>query len=185
MIPAHFAYWFDVPTPDNLKEIESETHDAAVLVNAHAVSRTLHETVYTPSHPQRGASSAEFQESKKALEAISATCWICGKTAEQAGGPLEGHHLNTERSLINSADFAKVKESFPHAKDLQTWLDSTDNLILLCAKCHRSPMYGVHMVTMPAWIVQKYQLDGWDLVNGPNHTSSAVLDDESQYFPAH
>ena len=185
VIPAHFAHWFDVPTPDNLKEIEAETHDTAVLVNAHAVSRTLHETVYTPSHPKRGASSTEFQESKKALEEISDTCWICGRTAEQSGSPLEGHHLSTELSLINSVDFAKVKEAFPHAKDPETWLDSTDNLVLLCAKCHRSPMYGVHMVTMPAWIVQKYQRDGWDLVNGPNHTSAAVLDDESGYFPAH
>jgi len=157
----------------------------APIVQAHAVTRALHETVWTPTHPKRGESSAEFQASKKALEAISATCWICGKTAEESGLPLEGHHLNTEWSLINSADWAKVQENFPHAKDLETWLDSTDNLILLCAKCHRSPLYGVHMVTMPAWIVQKYQLEGWDLVNGPNHTSAAALDDQSGYYPEH
>src|SRR5665213_3222048 len=180
VIPAHFALWFNVPTPANLKEMEGAALATAVLVNAHAVSRTLHETVYTPTHPQRGASSPEFQASKKALEAISATCWICGKTAEESGAPLEGHHLNTEWSLINAADWAKVQESFPHAKSLEEWLDSTDNLILLCTKCHRSPLRGVHMITMPAWIFQKYKLDGWDLVNGPAATSMAVLDgDES------
>ena len=182
VIPAHFALWFDTPTPANLKEIEGAALAVAPIVNAHAVSRALHETVYTPTHPKRGDSSAEFKASKEALEKETPGCWICGTT----DAVLEGHHLNTEWSLINSVDLAKIRETFPQAKSLEDWLDSIENLILLCPKCHRSPLYGVHMVTMPAWIVQKYQLAGWDLVNGPNHTSVAVLNhDESSYYPAH
>jgi len=189
VIPAHFAMWFDMPTPANLKEIESATHDAAVLVNAHAVSRVLHETVYTPSHPKRGESSPEFKASKKALEEVSATCWVCGKTAQESGSPLEGHHLNTEFSLANSVDIDKIRESFPNAKSVEDWLDSVENLILLCQVCHRSPLRGVHMVTMPAWIVQKYQRDGWDLVNGDQPgPSKAIVSgamDTSGFYPEH
>ena len=154
----------------------------APLVNAHAVSRALHETVYTPTHPKRGDSSAEFKASKEALEKETPGCWICGTT----DAVLEGHHLGVEWSLINSVDLAKIRETFPQAKSLEDWLDSTENLILLCPEHHRGVGYGVHEITMPAWIVQKYQLEGWDLVNGPNHTSMAALDhDESGYFPEH
>jgi len=185
VIPAHIAMWFDVPTPSNLKALEEGDMATAALVNAHAVSRTLHETVYTPTHPQRGSSSSEFQASKDALEKESPTCYICGRTAEQSGAPLEAHHVPLEWSLKNSADLAKILIDYPQAGSLEKFLDSVDNLLLLCAKCHRSPLYGVHMITMPAWIAQKYQIDGWDLVNGPNHSSMAALEDQSDWFPEH
>lgn len=155
---------------------------AAPIVDAHAQSRVLHETVYTPTHPQRGDSSAEFKASKKALEKETPGCWICGDTT----AVLEGHHLNTEWSLINSVDLAKIRETFPAAKSLEQWLDSVDNGTILCAKCHRSSLYGVHMITFPAWVVQKYQLDGWDLVNGPaTGAAMALYDDPTLYYPEH
>ena len=162
----------------------TEAPDSAVAptVDAHVVSRTLKESVYTPSHPQRGDSSAEFKSSKEALEKETPGCWVCGRTDVV----LEGHHLRAEWSLINSVDLAKIQKDFPAAKSLEEWLDSVDNLILLCPDHHRSPLHGVHMVTMPAWIVQKYQLDGWDLVNGPNKANNSALDeDQSSFFPEH
>jgi hypothetical protein len=186
VIPAHFALWFDMPTPQNLKAMESGAMMTAALVSAHAVSRSLHETVYTPSHPKRGSSSAEFRASKEALEKETPGCWVCGRSAEQVGAPLEGHHLHAEWSLINSVDLAKIQESWPQAKSLQEWLDSVDNLVLLCVEHHRSPLYGVHMVTMPAWVVQKYQIDGWDLVNGPTKSpATARFGEDIGYYPAH
>jgi hypothetical protein len=186
VIPAHFAYWFNIPTPANLKVIEEEAMTTAILVNAHAVSRQLHETVYTPTHPKRGSSSSEFRETKAALIKESPNCYICGRTAEESGSPLELHHTAVEWSLANSADLTKIQEYYPQAKSIEQFLDSVDNGTILCARCHRSPLRGVHMITFPAWVVQKYQLDNWDLVNGPNHTSMAALDnDQSGYYPEH
>lgn len=186
LAPAHLAYFFDVPTPANLKVIEEEAMTTAILVNAHAVSRQLHETVYTPTHPKRGSSSSEFRETKAALIKESPNCYICGRTAEESGSPLELHHTAVEWSLANSADLTKIQEYYPQAKSIEQFLDSVDNGTILCARCHRSPLRGVHMITFPAWVVQKYQLDNWDLVNGPNHTSMAALDnDQSGYYPEH
>ena len=158
----------------------------APTVDAHAVSRTLHETVYTPTHPKRGSSSEEFKETKAALIKESPGCYICGRTAEESGFPLELHHSAVEWSLANSADLAKIQVDYPQAKSIEQFLDSVDNGTILCAFCHRHKEHGIHMITFPAWIVQKYQLDGWDLVNGPNAKSMAVLDnDPSDFYPEH
>lgn len=160
--------------------------DEASIVQAHAVDRALKEDVWTPTHPQRGAESAEFEENKKAMEAAGDGCWVCGITQAEAGAPLEGHHYNVEWSLVGSLDLAKVQKYFPDVTDLTTFLDSEENLIILCAKHHRSPLYGVHMVTMPAWVVQRLQLDGWDLTKG-QVTEAELLtpEDTSDYYPLH
>jgi hypothetical protein len=181
------AHIFDSTTHQLVFSTEDEDTALAPTVAAHPVSRTLHETVYTPAHPQRGSSTPEFQASKDALEKESPTCYICGRTAEESGAPLEGHHVHLEWSLANSADLAKIQAEYPNATDIAEWMDSVDNLLLLCARCHRSPLYGVHMVTMPAWIAQRYQLDGWDLVNGPatNAKLAAAPLDTSTFYPEH
>jgi len=154
-------------------------------VPAHAQTRELKETIYYPSHPKRGAESHEFQETKKAEEAAGEGCFICGVTQEELGPDtrLEGHHYSCEWSLINSLDLAKVQKYFSGVTDLATFLDSKTNLILLCPKHHRSPKYGVHMITMPGWVVQRLQKDGWDLVNGTN--AAAEPEDLSTYYPEH
>lgn len=149
------------------------TADAKGIVQAHAQDLTVKEIVWTPTHPTRGAESSEFEESKKTLEKKDPECFICGIKELPSGQNFEGHHYSTEWSLQNSVDLAKIQKDFPNATSVTEWLDSIDNLILLCPKCHRAPLYGVHMITMPAWIVQKYQKDGWDLVSGP--TISGVV----------
>jgi hypothetical protein len=91
-----------------------------------------------------------------------------------------------EWALINSLDLKKVQKYFPDVTDLQTFLDSKENLIILCAKHHRSPIYGVHMVTMPAWVAQRLQLDGWDLAKGQVSTQATLFpEDTSDYYPEH
>lgn len=153
------------------------------MVLAHLQERTLDEKIYYPTHPTRGAESTEFETNKKEMIASGEKCWICGGTAESTGHPLEGHHYNFEWALANSIDINKLKKFFPDATDVTTFLDSKENLMILCARCHRSDKYGIHMVTMPAWIAPRLQKDGWDLVNGPNAT--AELEDQSKWYPEH
>jgi hypothetical protein len=103
-------------------------------VPAHAQSRELREEIFYPDHVKRGAESHEFQETKKAEEAAGQGCFICEITQAELpkGQFLEGHHLNSEWALVNSLDLAKVQKYFPGATDLATFLDSPNNLILLC-----------------------------------------------------
>lgn len=185
--PMRIAMWLGAKYPYVLTS-GATNNDAltAPIVQAHAQSRILHETVWTPTHPKRGSSSSEFKETKAALLKESPECYICGKTAETSGAPMELHHVHLEWSLANSGDIAKILKDFPQAGTIEQFLDSVDNGLILCAHCHRSPLRGVHMVTMPAWIAQKYQLDGWDLVNGPaSSTARALAPDLSGYFPEH
>jgi hypothetical protein len=162
----------------------SGTPDASGTVQAHAQTRQLTETIYYPDHVQRPSQeSAEFEQNKKEMIASGDACWICGGTAESTGQPLEGHHYNFEWALANSIDINKVKKNFPDATDVPTFLDSKENLMILCAKHHRSNKYGIHMVTMPAWIAPRNQLDGWDLVSGPN--AAAELEDQTLWYPEH
>ena len=155
-------------------------------VPEHAQTRELKETIEYPTHVQRGAESDEFEANKRAIIAAGNGCWICGGTAESTGAPLEGHHYNVEWALINSLDLSKVQKYFPDVTDLQTFLDSKENLIILCAKHHRAPEYGVHTVTMPAWVAQRLQLDGWDLTKGQVSTAAlAPLVETDEWYPAH
>jgi len=152
-------------------------------VQAHAQTRELKETIFYPEHIKRGPESSEFEQNKREMIASGEACWICGGTAESTGQPLEGHHLNVEWALINSISLAKVQKYFPDVTDLSTFLDSKENLMILCDKHHRSNLHGIHMVTMPAWVAPRIQEDGWDLVNGPN--AAAEPEDKSLWYPEH
>lgn len=158
-------------------------------VAAHAQSRVLKETIYYPEHIKRGAESPEFEENKREMIASGDNCWICGGTAESTGAPLEGHHYNFEWALANSIDIDKVQKYFPDATDISTFLDSKENLLILCARCHRSNLYGIHMVTMPAWIAPRTQLDGWNLVSGPTISGMDTLGidyiETKDWYPKH
>lgn len=163
----------------------SDAPTVVPMVQAHEVDRSLKEAVWTPTHPQRGAESGEFQESKTALESETPGCYICGITTLPAGQFWEGHHVHAEWSLANSIDLAKVQKDFPHHTSVADFIDSIDNMIILCPKCHRAPFFGVHMITMPAWIAQKYQKDGWDLVHGDNVSGEFDREDMTDYYPEH
>jgi hypothetical protein len=162
---------------------DSATTDATGMVLAHQQENILTEKIYYPEHPTRGAESAEFEQNKREMIASGENCWICGGTAESTGQPLEGHHFNFEFSLANSIDIKKIQKYFPDATDIPTFMDSKENLMILCARCHRSNNYGIHMVSHPAWIAPRTQLDGWNLVSGPNAT--AEPEDKSKWYPEH
>ena len=62
----------------------------------------------------------------------------------------------------NAVDPAPILKDFPSMGEatepaLRNWLDSEANLFVLCEKDHRGGQHGVHMITMPAWIAQRYK----------------------------
>ena len=149
-------------------------------VAAHAVTRTLKETIYYPEHAPR-KSSAEYKKVHHHLiYELDEPCWVCGVRNSTLGDPtknvrgskqMETHHSAVEWAEANAVDPALVMTDFPAmgAADephLREWLDSEGNMLVLCDVCHRHGMAGVHMISYPAWVVQRY-LDNHDVTKPP------------------
>lgn len=72
--------------------------------------------------------------------------------------PLELHHAHLEFALANEVDLALVTRDFPdiaNEDELQAWIESEANLIVLCAFHHRGHG-GVHVVSASDWEAEKY-----------------------------
>lgn len=145
---------------------------------AHEQTDTLHEDILYPEHLQR-TESAEFRENKHHLvHDLGLGCWICGSREH-----LEIHHALVEWSLYASVDPAKVLETAkafdPYgftAADPDSPISSPDdarNLLVLCAKHHRHPYFGVHTISMPIWISQRSAKDGVQITQDPAQEKGA------------
>jgi hypothetical protein len=73
---------------------------------------------------------------------------------------METHHAHFEWASQNGLDLEKVAQDWPDLTDrakLAEWVDSEGNMLVLCATHHRSQHQGVHMISYPAWLLQRYQ----------------------------
>lgn len=150
-------------------------------VPAHPQSRRLTETVWYPEHQARKASGEYRQVHNHLVYELDEPCWICGVRHSTLGDPasnprgateMETHHWNVEWALVNAVDPAKILASFPSMaaaddEHLRQWLDSEGNMLVICDVDHRHGLYGIHSITYPAWVAQKYFRSGWDLAKGP------------------
>lgn len=140
-------------------------------VAAHVVTRRLTETIYYEEHDPRKASEEYKKVHHHLVYELDEPCWICGVRNSTLGDPaqnpkgakqIETHHWVVEWALANSVDPALVMADFPAmgAADephLREWLDSEGNMLVLCDVDHRHGLEGIHMVTYPAWVVQRYK----------------------------
>lgn len=140
------------------------------MTDAHIVKRQLDEAIAYPAHDPR-TESAEYKAVHHHLVyELNEPCWICGITHD-AGGNMETHHAVVEWALANAVDPKKIMADWPamgEATDpaLRKWLDSEGNMLVLCETHHRGGLYGIHMVSYPAWLAQRYLFDGYDLATG-------------------
>lgn len=150
------------------------------MTDAHEVTRHLTESVWYPEHQARKASEEYRKVHHHLIYDLDEPCWICGVRKSTLGNPeqnprgateMESHHWNVEWALANSIDPAKIIRNFPDlgiadSDHLRQWLDSEGNMLVLCDVCHRHGLYGIHSITYPAWVAQKWQKDNWDLAKG-------------------
>ena len=151
------------------------------IVAAHAMTRRLTETVWYPEHGKRTA-TAEYRDVHHHLVyELDEACWTCGVRHSTLADPkanphgaveMETHHDELEWALANAADPAKILADFPtmgtaDEPHLRQWLDSENNMLVLCNVHHRSGLYGIHMVTYPAWKPQRWLFTSYDLAKGP------------------
>lgn len=139
------------------------------MTKAHEEKEVIQVDVFGPEHADR-TDTPLFESTRKALLAKHDRCFICGRTAEEAGHPLEAHHLGIERQYAEAPiDWAKVKQDYPNF-DWSTFDESkpyafVDNMeaqgMVLCKPHHTGKFTGVHYLPYSLWIMQRYLKDGY------------------------
>lgn len=123
--------------------------------------RTLDELVAYPKHEPRSASPTYKKTHRHLVYDLDAPCWTCGIRHSQ-GGAMETHHAHFEWASQNGLDLSKVTADWPDITDrdkLAEWVDSEGNMLVLCAVHHRGQHTGIHAISYPAWLLQRYQGD--------------------------
>jgi hypothetical protein len=131
--------------------------------------RTLVEDVLYPPHDPRKASAEYKRVHKHLVYALDEPCWICG-IRHSTGGAMETHHAHVEWAAANGIDLQLIVRDFPSLTNrsaLRHWLDSEGNMLVLCDRHHRGSRTGIHSITYPAWLLQRYQGKAWTFITGP------------------
>lgn len=153
----------------------------------HLLRRTLHEVVAYPEHGPREDDPhyAIFHQARRHLiDVLGVGCWIGGATATQikAGLPvghrcsgarqLEAHHAIAEYAGLSEIDWRKVAHDFPRVgihseEDFLRYAQSEGGLTIICDVHHRSPTRGIHQITYPAWLLDRYAGDDYEFLPAP------------------
>lgn len=121
-------------------------------VVAHEQHHRLDETVWYPPHPKR-TESPLFHHNKKLIHEEDRPCFICGARRSE-GAEIEVHHT-LEWAFEAGLDMDKVARDFgvDDIEDIRM-------LMTLCKKHHRGHGTGIHNISYPVWIAQKYAKPG-------------------------
>ena len=129
--------------------------------------RMLDELVSYPKHPPRTSSPTYKRTHHHLVYDLDAPCWICG-IRHSEGGALETHHYRFEWASQFGLDLTKVEADFPDLTDrakLAEWVDSEGNMLVLCAAHHRGKLTGIHEISYPAWLLQRYEGADWSFID--------------------
>ena len=134
------------------------------MTEAHVLTRTLTESIWYPAHAPRKASAEYTQVHKHLVYELDEACWICG-IRHSTGGKMETHHAMVEWALANRIDPQRLLLDGATLRDatdeaLRAWLDSEGNMLVLCDAHHRHGLIGIHSITYPAWVAQRWLKDG-------------------------
>ena len=150
----------------------------------HLEKRTLHEVVAYPPHTPREADphyKVFHHAQHRLIHELGTGCWIGGATLVEikAGLPaghrchgatqLEAHHAIAEFAGLSEVDWRKVAKDFPQAEihsdeDFLTYAESEGGLMILCDIHHRHVGKGIHAVTYPAWLLDRYANDDYEFL---------------------
>lgn len=147
------------------------------------LKRTLREVVHYPEHEPR-ESDPHYKIFHKArhhlIYDLKVGCWIGGATIDDlpvvdkthrcfGATQLEAHHAIAEFAGLNEIDFQKVAKDFPQAdihsdEQFLNFAESEGGLIILCSVHHRSSNRGIHSITYPAWLLDRYARPEWEFL---------------------
>lgn len=110
------------------------------------------------------------------VDKLNSPCAICGVCKSTLHNPkenpfeakdIETHHYPIERSLLNACDIKKLHAIFPQIKDhasLESFIDSEENMMVLCDIHHRHPHYGIHHLLAQDFFIQPFLYGGYQVV---------------------
>lgn len=132
----------------------------------HEMRHQVLEDVFYPAHPPRQETPEYVAVHHKLVVEDDTPCYICTLRHSQLNDPeinihgarsIETHHWWIEWALANAVDPDKIRAFFPEADDVSAWVDhSPNNLLVLCDRHHRHKEVGIHELTYPIWIAQKF-----------------------------
>lgn len=138
--------------------------DKAVAAHDQAISNKY--VVHFPAHPARTSDPhyKDFNRIHKEWKK-DPDKWQCaigkhrGDFSEcDADHPLELHHAHVEFSLQNGVDLKWLEADYPGISDpdaVGAWVESADNLIVLCVRHHRGHG-GIHHASYSDFEAEKY-----------------------------
>lgn len=139
------------------------------MTDAHDQPTTNRYVVHFPPHPAREDDPhyKDFNAIHKAWKA-DPDKWQCaiGKhrhdfTECDLTQPLELHHAHVEFSLQNGIDLAWLAADYPgidQPDEVGAWVESADNLLVLCVRHHRGAG-GIHHASASDFEAEKYVRD--------------------------
>lgn len=163
-------------------------HTSETLSHVHATSEGVAAIEMTPPHPPREETPEYVRAHHHLTKVLDEPCAMCGVRNSTLHDPkqnpfgataLETHHYPIERSLLDACDPTKVGVVFPQVKDqatLEAFVDSEQNLMVLCDVHHRHPLHGIHHLTPQDFFVQPFLFEGYQVV--------ATQQDEAQVLAA-
>lgn len=141
------------------------------IKGTHEQKETFVVDINLPDHDPRTTTSLFSKTKKQLIERNGGRCWICNKTEEQSGHPLEAHHMIIEWAFANAVDWNLVKADFLDFPDWDELFATNnyslfvDNMLwngrLLCKNHHVGLNSGIHFTTYPNWIIQRYLKEGY------------------------
>jgi hypothetical protein len=140
------------------------------VTEVHEEKETLSVDVLLPGHEARITTPLFTHTRKALLEREGGRCWICARTAEEAGAPLEAHHFGIERSFATAPiNWDVVRRDFPNfdwaSFDEADPLKFVDNMeaqgLVLCKDHHTHPETGIHTLPWPLFVMQRYLKSGY------------------------
>lgn len=143
---------------------------SSASVEGHLQTHQLVESIWYPSHEARKASAEYKRVHHHLVYELDEPCWICSIRQSQlpAGEHMETHHWHVEWALANRIDPLLIIADFPDMglgddAHLRHWLDGEGNMLVLCSAHHRHGLIGIHSITYPAWVAQRWLQNGHDI----------------------
>lgn len=160
------------------------------LQHVHATIFGVAEVEMTPPHPPREDTPIYMRTHHHLVFTKDMPCAICGVCHSTLSDPkenpfhaqaIETHHYPVERSLLNACDPHKIGVIFPQVKDrasLEAFVDSEENMMVLCDIHHRHPHYGIHHILAQDFFIQPFLFNGYQVVAEQDDARKVMMANE-------
>ncbi len=167
-----------------------DTTTTTTLQHVHATVFGVAEVEMTPPHPPREETPIYARTHHRLVFTLDTPCAICGVRHSTLSNPkenlfhalaVETHHYPIERSLLNACDPRKLKVIFPQVKDresLEAFIDSEENMMVLCDIHHRHPHYGIHHILAQDFFVQPFLFSGYQIAAEQEEAKKVMIANE-------